>query len=137
MPTLKYVRSSLLWLKADGSPPRFPRAVGGHSTRVGGVTSLAAAGVPPSQIFGCETAVFERFIRCHPTLLQAVLFQGRSVHEPPFPRLIRFSSPLRPIISLPFTLPLFSFTHTHTHSLSLPSIQYRITLNLLSCICSY
>ena len=50
-----------LWLRSDGSvPPRswflsrlhafFPRSMGGHSMRADGATSLAAAGVPPSQI---------------------------------------------------------------------------------------
>ncbi|KAF8414763.1 hypothetical protein L210DRAFT_3362280, partial [Boletus edulis BED1] len=50
-----------LWLRADGSSPHrswflhrlhafFPNTIGGHSMRAGGATSLAAAGVPPSQI---------------------------------------------------------------------------------------
>ena len=50
-----------LWLRSDGSVPSrswfvsrlhsvFPRSIGGHSMRAGGATSLAAAGVPPSQI---------------------------------------------------------------------------------------
>ena len=89
-----------LWLKADGSAPRrswflhrlhsfFPRAVGGHSMRAGGATSLAAAGVPSLQIQAIgrwNSAAFERYIHRHPTLLQAILFQGHSVHDPPFAR---------------------------------------------------
>ena len=50
-----------LWLRADGSPPTrswflsrlhrvLPSSIAGHSLRAGGATSLAAAGVPPSQI---------------------------------------------------------------------------------------
>ena len=89
-----------LWLKADRSAPRrswflhrlhsfFPRAVGGHSMRAGSATSLAAAGVPSSQIQAIgrwNSAAFERYIHRHPTLLQAVLFQGHLVHDPPFVR---------------------------------------------------
>ena len=56
--------------------------------RAGGATSLAAAGVPPSQIQAIgqwkSEDSFERYIRRHPTLLQAVLFHGQSIHEPPF-----------------------------------------------------
>ena len=87
-----------LWLKADGSAPQqswflcrlhsfLLHTVGGHSMRAGGVTSLMAAGVPSSQIQAIghwNPAAFERYIRQHPTLLQAVLFQGHSVHCPPF-----------------------------------------------------
>lgn len=87
-----------LWLKANGSPPRrswflhrlhsfFLQSIGSHSMQAGGVTSLAAAGVPPSQIQAIgwwHSATFERYIHRHPTLLQAVLFQGRSVHDLPF-----------------------------------------------------
>ena len=87
-----------LWLHSDGSVPSrswflsrlhsvFPRSIGGHSMRAGGATSLAAAGVPPSQIQAIgrwRTDTFERYIRHHPTLLQAVLFHGRSIHDPPF-----------------------------------------------------
>ena len=51
----------LLWLRSDGSVPSwswllsrlhvfFPRSIGGHSMHAGVATSLAAAGVPPSQI---------------------------------------------------------------------------------------
>ena len=50
-----------LWLRADGSQPTrswfmsklcqvLPSSIAGHSLRAGGATSLAAAGVPPSQI---------------------------------------------------------------------------------------
>ena len=50
-----------LWLRSDGSVPShswflsrlhsvFPRSIGNHSMRAGGTASLAAAGVPPSQI---------------------------------------------------------------------------------------
>ena len=55
--------------------------------RAGGATSLAAAGVPTSQIqaIGRWTSdTFEHYIHRHPTLLQAVLFHGRSIHDPPF-----------------------------------------------------
>ena len=53
----------------------------------GGVTSLAAAGVPPAQIQAIgrwKSDTFEHYICRHPTLLQVVLFHGRSIHDPPF-----------------------------------------------------
>ena len=65
----------------------FPRSIGGHSMRSGGATSLAAAGVPPSQIQAIgrwRSDTFECYIHRHPTLLQAVLFHGWSIHDPPF-----------------------------------------------------
>ena len=87
-----------LWLRSDGSVPSrswflsrlhvfFPHSIGGHSMRAGGITSLAAAGVPPSQIQAIgrwRSDTFECYIRCHPTLLQAVLFHGWSIYDPPF-----------------------------------------------------
>jgi len=87
-----------LWLCSDSSVPThswflhrlylfFPRSIGGHSMCADGATSLAAAGVPPSQIQAIgrwKLDTFEWYIWHHPTLLQAVLFHGRSVHEPPF-----------------------------------------------------
>ena len=53
----------------------------------GGVTSLAAAGVPPVQIQAIgrwKSHTIECYIRRHPTRLQAVLFHSRSIHDPPF-----------------------------------------------------
>ena len=87
-----------LWLRSDGSVPSwfwflsrlhvfFPRSIGGHSMCAGGATSLAAAGVPPSQIQAIgrwRSDTIERYIRRHPTLLQALLSHGRSIHDPPF-----------------------------------------------------
>ena len=87
-----------LWLRSDGSVPSrswflsrlhsvFPRSIRGQSMRAGGAVSLTAAGVPPSQIQAIgrwRSDTLERYIRRHPTLLQAVLFHGRSIHDPPF-----------------------------------------------------
>jgi len=87
-----------LWLCSDDLVPThswflhklylfFPRSISGHSMRAGDATSLAAAGVPPSQIqaIRCwKSDTFEQYIQHYSTLLQAVLFHGRSVHEPPF-----------------------------------------------------
>ena len=87
-----------LWLHSDGSMPScswflsrlhsvFPRSIGGHSMYAGGATSLAAAGVPPSQIQAIgrwRSDTFKCYICRHPTLLQAVLFNGQSIHDPPF-----------------------------------------------------
>ena len=55
--------------------------------RASGATSLAAADVPPAKIQAIgrwKSDTFERYIRRHPTLLQAVLFHGRSIHDPSF-----------------------------------------------------
>ena len=87
-----------LWLRSDGSMPVrswflcclhafFPRSIGGHSLRAGGATSLTAAGVPSSQIQAIghwKSAAFEHYIRWHPTVLQALIFHGRGIHDPPF-----------------------------------------------------
>ena len=87
-----------LWLRNDGSTPLrswflrrlhhfFPQSIGGHSLRAGGATSLAAAGVLTSQIQSIgrwKSTAFERYIRRHPTVLQALIFHGRAVHDPPF-----------------------------------------------------
>ena len=87
-----------LWLRSDGSVPSwswflfrshvfFPCSIGGHYMRAGGTTSLAAAGVPSSQIQVIgqwRSDTFEHYIHCHPTLLQAVLFHGQSIHNSPF-----------------------------------------------------
>lgn len=87
-----------LWLRMDGSVPLrgwfvrklrtfLPPSISGHSMRAGGATSLAAAGVPPAQIQAIgrwKSPAFERYIRKNPTLLQALIFHGRPVHEPPF-----------------------------------------------------
>ena len=53
----------------------------------GGATFLAAAGVTPSQIQAIgrwRSDAFEGYICCHAILLQAVLFHGQSIHDPPF-----------------------------------------------------
>ena len=87
-----------LWLRSDGSVPSrswflsrlhsvFPHSIGGHSMHAGGTASLAAAGVPPSQIQAIgrwRSDTFEHYICRHPTLLQAVLFHSWSIHDPPF-----------------------------------------------------
>ena len=66
----------------------FPNSnVSGHLMRAGGATSLAAAGVPPDRIraIGCwRSSAWEHYIRKNPALLQALLFHGRSIHDPPF-----------------------------------------------------
>ena len=54
----------------------FSRSIGGHSLHAGGATSLAAAGVPSTQIQAIgrwKSAAFERYIRRHPTVLQALV----------------------------------------------------------------
>ena len=64
-----------------------PPSIGGHSMRSGGATSLAAAGVPPTQIqaIGRWTSpTWQRYIRKHPMLLQSFLFHGRPLHASPF-----------------------------------------------------
>ena len=55
--------------------------------RAGGATSMSAAGVPASQIQAIgrwRSDTFKHYIHRHLTLLQAVLFHGRSIHDPPF-----------------------------------------------------
>ena len=89
---------SQLWLRSDGSMlvhswflcrlhAFFPHSIGGHSLRAGGATSLAAAEVPSSQIQAIghwKSAAFEHYIRRHPTVLQALIFHGRGIHNSPF-----------------------------------------------------
>jgi hypothetical protein len=80
-----------LWLTSSGQPPTrkwfltrlkhlLPApSIGGHSMRAGGATFLAASGVPPAQIQAIgrwRSDTWERYIRTHPTLLQAMLFPG-------------------------------------------------------------
>ena len=89
----------LLWVHADGSVPTctwflaqfhsiFPDpSLGGHSLRAGSATSLATAGVPPSQIQaigGWSSSVWQRYVRKHPVLLQTLLFHSRPLHDSPF-----------------------------------------------------
>lgn len=89
----------LLWLRSDGTVPTrswFIRRlssvfrldnVSGHSMRAGGATSLAAAGVPPDRIQAIgrwRSSAWQRYVRKNPALLQALLFHGRSIHNPPF-----------------------------------------------------
>ena len=89
----------LLWVHADGSVPTrtwflaqfrsvFPDpSLGGHSLHAGGVTSLATAGVPPSQIQaigGWSSSVWQHYVRKHPVLLQTLLFHSRPLHDSPF-----------------------------------------------------
>jgi len=48
---------------------------------------LSLLGVPASQIQAIghwQSLTFEQYIRCHPTVLQALIFHGRSIHDPPF-----------------------------------------------------
>jgi hypothetical protein len=87
-----------LWLRYDGHPPTrswfmrrlrlfFPANVSGHSMRAGGATSLAAAGVSPDQIRAIgrwRSGTWERYVRKNAVLLQALLFHGRPIHDPPF-----------------------------------------------------
>ena len=80
-----------LWLTSTGSPPTrswflsklhrvLPSpSIGGHSMRAGGATFLAASGIAPAQIQAIgrwRSQTWERYIRSHPTLLQAFLFPG-------------------------------------------------------------
>lgn len=102
---LKYLRSRnshfpihpALWLRADGSIPTrtfvtrrfalvFDKSISGQSLRSGGATSLAEAGVPPHIIQGVgrwKSEAFQIYIRKNPVLLQALIFGGRSIHQPP------------------------------------------------------
>ena len=73
------------WLCSGSCVPSRSWFFSRFSMRAGGATSLAAAGVPPSQIQAIgrwRSDTFECYIRRHPTLLQAVLFHGRSIHDP-------------------------------------------------------
>ena len=82
--------SSPFSLGADGSIPTrawflqrfrlaFPSsAFSGHSLR---------AGVPPAQIQAIghwSSPAWQRYVRKHPALLQALLFHGRPIHDPPY-----------------------------------------------------
>jgi hypothetical protein len=95
---LRFPLHPYLWLRADGCPPTrswfirrlrlfFPTNVSGHSMRAGGATSLAAAGVSPDQIRAIgrwRSGTWERYVRKNAALLQALLFHGRPIHDPPF-----------------------------------------------------
>jgi len=55
--------------------------------RAGGATSLAAAGLSPDQIRAIRqwrSGTWERYVRKNAALLQALLFHGRPIHDPPF-----------------------------------------------------
>jgi len=94
----KFPLHPFLWLRNNGKPPScswfirhlrifFPTSISGHSMRAGGATSLAAAGVSPDRIQAIgrwKSDAWERYVRKNVTLLQALLFNGRSVHDPPF-----------------------------------------------------
>lgn len=88
-----------LWLRADGSIPVrawfmkrlrsfFPTDISGHSMHAGGATSLAAAGVPPAMIQAIgrwSSDAWLAYIRKHPVVLGAALFDGRALHDGPAP----------------------------------------------------
>ena len=89
----------LLWVRADGLVPTcawflawfhtvFPDpSLGGHSLHSGGATSLATAGVPPSQIQavgGWSSSAWQHYVHKHHVLLQTLLFHGRPLHDSPF-----------------------------------------------------
>ncbi len=91
-----------LWLKADGSVPTrawfirrlrvlFPKEIAGHSMRAGGATSLAAAGISPTAIQAAgrwSSSAWQCYIRQHPVVLHAMLFNGRSLHDGPLPQVV-------------------------------------------------
>lgn len=95
---LKFPLHPFLWLNSDGCIPTrswfmrrfhrfFPTSYSGHSMRAGGATSLAAAGMSPESIRAVgrwTSGTWEQYVRKNPTLLQALLFHGRPVHDPPF-----------------------------------------------------
>lgn len=86
---------STLWLRSTGAVPTrawfltrlrkfFPPSIAGHSLRSGGATSLAAAGVPASEIQAIgrwSSDSFRSYIRKNQTLLIAIVFNGRSAHD--------------------------------------------------------
>jgi hypothetical protein len=84
-----------LWVRQNGSIPTrswfinrlrqfFGKDIAGQSMRAGGATSLAEAGVPPHQIQAIgrwASNAFQIYMRKNPTLLQSMLFGGRSAHD--------------------------------------------------------
>lgn len=88
--------NSSLWLRNDGSIPTrawfiarlralFPDYISGHSLRAGGATSLAAAGVHGDRIQAMgrwSSDAFRIYVRKNPALLHALVFNGRSIHDP-------------------------------------------------------
>lgn len=97
-----------LWVRANGQVPtrswfisrlrvHFGKDVAGQSLRAGGATSLALAGVPPHQIQAIgrwASNAFQIYMRKNPTLLQSMLFGGRSAHDGPAPDLAIFPQPV-------------------------------------------
>lgn len=91
--------NSFLWLRGDGSIPTrswfiarlrafFPSSISGHSLRAGGATSLAISGVPLDRIQALghwSSDAFRVYIRKNPALMHALIFHGRSIHDPVFP----------------------------------------------------
>lgn len=62
----------------------FPADISGHSMRAGGATSLAVAGVPPAMIQAIgrwSSDAWLAYIRKHPVVLGAALFDGRALHD--------------------------------------------------------
>lgn len=90
---------SFLWIRSNGSIPTrawfmgrlramFPDSISGHSLRAGGATSLAASGVSADRIQAMgrwSTDSFRIYIRKNPALLHALVFNGRSIHDPSVP----------------------------------------------------
>jgi integrase len=86
-----------LFVREDGSIPTrswflgrlckyFDRDIAGHSLRAGGATSLAEAGVAPEKIQAIgrwASNTFQIYMWKNPTLLQSMLFAGRSAHDGP------------------------------------------------------
>ncbi|KIK81016.1 hypothetical protein PAXRUDRAFT_157091, partial [Paxillus rubicundulus Ve08.2h10] len=65
----------------------FPTSFVGNSMHAGGTTSVAAAGVPPSQIQVIghwQPATWEHYVCKNLTLLQLLLFHGSHIHDLPF-----------------------------------------------------
>lgn len=89
---------SSLWIRSNGTIPTrawfisrlrnfFPESISGHSLRAGGATSLAAAGVTADRIQAMgrwSSDSFHIYVRKNPALLHALVFHGRSIHEPVF-----------------------------------------------------
>ena len=121
-----------LWPRSNGPLPSrswflsrlhsfFPCSIGGHFIYAGGATSLAAAGVPPSQIQAIgrwRSDTFECYIHCHPTLLQAVLFHGQSIHDPLFADVL-------------YSINTILFIHTNSSLPSWLTPFYRVPSGLL------
>jgi hypothetical protein len=66
----------------------FPDSISGHSLRAGGATSLAASGVPFDRIRAMgrwSSDAFRIYVRKNPALLHALVFNGRSIHDPVHP----------------------------------------------------